>query len=71
MQFRDVDAPPPVGWTRRYVLKTVGWCKDMDHYTQHGETLTPLPTHDDLTQQQQTRREQLHREFNTRYRSGH
>ncbi|MFO0829049.1 MAG: FG-GAP-like repeat-containing protein [Phycisphaerales bacterium] len=41
-----VPAPPPPGWTRRYVLEVDGWCKDMDLFTGEGESLAPLPTRD-------------------------
>jgi len=30
-------------WSRRFVLETYGWCKDMDLYTRDGETLEPIP----------------------------
>jgi len=38
----EFAAPPegaPEGWTRRLVLETRGWCKDMDLYTKDGETV--------------------------------
>jgi hypothetical protein len=57
--------PLPPGWTRFIVLESVGWCKDMDLYTQHGETLEPLPggksSSDAFT---------LHNQYNTRHHSG-
>jgi len=34
----------PAGWTRRFVLETYGWAKDMDLYTRDGETLGPMPS---------------------------
>jgi tetratricopeptide (TPR) repeat protein len=39
---------PPVrpGWSRRFVLETTGWCKDMDLYTKDGDTVGPLPLRD-------------------------
>jgi hypothetical protein len=41
------DLPPlPEGWSRRFVLETHGWAKDMDLYTRDGDTLTPLPAQD-------------------------
>ena len=69
--FATSPEPPADGWTRRYVLETAGWCKDMDMYTQDGETVGPLPTHKELTPQEAVRRDELHRNFNTRYRSGY
>jgi hypothetical protein len=57
----------PAGWTRRFVLETDGWCKDMDLYTKDGHTLAPLPSSGKPAET----REALHRQFNTRYRSGY
>ncbi len=39
------QAPPPPknGWTRTFVLHNVGWDKDADVNTIHGETVEPLP----------------------------
>jgi len=40
----DASAPPlPPGWGRRFVLEARGWCKDMDLYTLHGDSVEPLP----------------------------
>lgn len=42
----DFAAPagsPADGATRRYVLESRGWCKDMDLFTRDGETVDPLP----------------------------
>ncbi|MSR41175.1 MAG: hypothetical protein EXS10_04650 [Phycisphaerales bacterium] len=36
--------PAAVGTTRRFVLTTRGWCKDMDLFTRDGETIEPLPS---------------------------
>jgi hypothetical protein len=33
----------PKGMTRSFVLHAVGYCKDMDPHTAHGETVEPLP----------------------------
>ncbi|GIT28435.1 MAG: hypothetical protein Ct9H300mP1_04810 [Planctomycetaceae bacterium] len=33
VEFQAPESGPPKGWTRRLVLETVGWCKDMDLYT--------------------------------------
>ena len=32
----------PTEWTRRYVLETNGWWKDMDLFTRDGNTVTPF-----------------------------
>ncbi len=64
LEFAAPGAPPPSGWTRRVVVDTKGWCKDMDLYTKDGETVEPLPGRDTAA------RRTLHAEFNTRYESG-
>lgn len=35
--------PPPEGWTRDFLLHNVGWDKDADLHTVHGQTVEPLP----------------------------
>jgi hypothetical protein len=63
----EFDAPADAllaGWTRRYVLRGRGWCKDMDLYTEHGDTVEPLPGANTPA------RARLHAEFNTRYEGG-
>ena len=40
--FASPAAAQP-GTTRRYVIETRGWCKDMDLFTRDGETVDPLP----------------------------
>ena len=54
------------GWTRRLVLETDGWCKDMDLYTRDGGTLEPLPARGE----DPALRVRLHETYNTRYQSG-
>jgi hypothetical protein len=66
LEFTAPTKPLPVGWTRRFVLATVGWTKDMDLYTKDGETLAPLPT----TGKPAGPREQLHARYQTRYQDG-
>lgn len=40
----DAALPPLApGATRRFVLETAGWCKDMDLATRDGDTVGPLP----------------------------
>ena len=56
----------PAGWTRRFVLETRGWAKDMDLYTGDGDTLEPLPSQGRAGGP----RGGLHAQYNTRYRSG-
>jgi hypothetical protein len=33
----------PPGWTRSYVLRAVGYCKDADPFTATSDTVEPLP----------------------------
>jgi tetratricopeptide (TPR) repeat protein len=68
-EFAAPSTEVPAGWTRRYVLELAGWCKDRDLYTQDGETIEPLP-HRAMSRDALRRRDELHRRFNTRYRSG-
>lgn len=42
----DALAPAPTGTRRSFILKTDSYCKDMDLYTIHPETVEPLPYHD-------------------------
>ena len=57
----------PSDWTRRLVLETQGWCKDMDLYTKDGETVGPLPQRrNDINHN----RQKLHERYNTRFESG-
>ncbi|NNF16841.1 MAG: hypothetical protein HKN70_08830, partial [Gammaproteobacteria bacterium] len=55
--------PGPDGWTRRYVLYTAGYAKDMDMYTQDSGTVGPLPL-------SPTANHALHEQYNTRHRQG-
>ncbi|MEA3460272.1 MAG: FG-GAP-like repeat-containing protein [Bacteroidota bacterium] len=36
----------PEGWTRDFLVHSVGWVKDGDLNTVHGQTVEPLPFHD-------------------------
>jgi hypothetical protein len=36
-------APTPEGWTRSYVLRSIGYCKDADPFTATSDTVEPLP----------------------------
>lgn len=66
LEFAAAHAPLPDGWTRRFVLETGGWTKDMDLYTKDGETLAPLPT----TGKAVETRERLQARYQTRYEAG-
>jgi len=41
----EAVGPVPPGRRRSFILKTDSFCKDMDLYTAHGDTLEPLPFH--------------------------
>src|SRR5262249_38460514 len=44
VRFDASKLPPlPDGWTRSYVLRTWGYCKDTGPFTAHGDTVEPLP----------------------------
>lgn len=67
-------APPPSGWTRTFLLYTVGWIKDADMNTAFGNTVDPLPFHGireypyaaGETYPMDEARERYNREFNSR-----
>lgn len=65
LAFTAPATPLPAGWTRRLVVQARGWCKDMDLYTEDGETVEPLPGRATAA------RARLHGAFNTRFESGH
>ena len=66
LEFDDNLPPLQPGWRRRFVLESRGWAKDMDLYTEHGQTLEPLPD----SGHPAARREALHALYNRRHRSG-
>lgn len=41
--FEPMGTDPPPGWTRDYLLYSVGWDKDADLNTMHGQYTEPLP----------------------------
>ena len=46
VQFDAANVPElQEGWTRDYLIYTVGWIKDGDLNTAHGKTVEPLPFH--------------------------
>ncbi len=65
--FRDNLPALEDGWSRRFVLKTVGWCKDMDLYTEDSGSVGPLP----MLGKGSIAQSRLHERYNTRYLSGH
>ncbi len=66
MAFRDTAKPLKNNWSRTFVFESFGWAKDMDLYTRDGDTIEPLPS----SGRKSTKRDQLHTQYNTRYRSG-
>jgi hypothetical protein len=44
VEFDASGVPPlPDGWTRCYVLRSTGYCKDADPFTVTSDTVEPLP----------------------------
>jgi hypothetical protein len=68
-EFSAPEALSPATARRWYLLSVAGWCKDMDLYTNEGETLEPLPFDENQTTGSNRHRE-LNRRYNTRYRAG-
>jgi hypothetical protein len=66
LEFEDDLPQLQSGWQRHFVLESRGWAKDMDLYTEHGNTLEPLPD----SGRPAARRDELHERYNRRYRSG-
>ncbi len=66
LEFAAELPPLPAGWSRRLVLETNGWAKDMDLFTKDGETLGPLPSLGEPGEQVS----RLHRQYNQRYQAG-
>ena len=44
IEFEATSLPPlPEGWTRSFVLRTIGYCKDADPFTALSDSIEPLP----------------------------
>ncbi len=44
VEFSASDLPPlPSGWTRSYVVRGIGYCKDADPFTATSDSIEPLP----------------------------
>jgi len=69
LDFAPCQQELPIDWTRRYVLELNGWCKDMDLYTRHGDTVAPIPRRG--SGESSDARRQLHDIYNRRYRAGY
>ena len=68
LAFPALDAVPD--HTRYFAIRFHGWAKDMDLYTLHGHTVAPLPSRDDLDEQQRAKRQRLHDHYNVRFEAG-
>lgn len=66
LEFESLPPPPAKNTTRVYVLETQGWCKDIDLYTNTGQTIEPVPHSGKIT----PKVKRLHETYNTRYLSG-
>ena len=69
LEFKVPDSPKS-GYRRFYALEFQGWAKDMDLYTERGDTVEPLPSHDNISDDQLANRDVLHTRYNVRYQSG-
>ena len=69
LEFR-AGLPPAPGDRRFFAIEFYGWAKDMDLYTQHGDTVAPLPLLDDTAAAALGRRARLHARYNVRFQAG-
>ena len=69
LEFRAGLTPAP-GDRRFFAIEFYGWAKDMDLYTQHGDTVAPLPLLDDTAAAALERRARLHARYNVRFQAG-
>lgn len=66
----EFPALPPTDRQRFFAIDFRGFAKDMDLYTQHGDTVTPLPTPDGVGLREAVVRERLHDRYNVRFQDG-
>ena len=62
--------PPAANTTRWFAVEFRGWARDMDLYTQHGDTVAPLPVPEHLDDRGLARRDALHARYNVRFQEG-
>ncbi len=43
VEFSSLAQAPPIGWKRDFIIYNVGWDKDADLNTIHGQSVEPLP----------------------------
>ena len=71
LQFKTPLPTLKPGYSRRWWVQFHGWAKDMDLFTENGETVTPLPGDPLLNDEQNPPHAQaLNAKYNTRFRSG-
>lgn len=56
--------------TRWFAVEFRGWARDMDLYTQHGDTVAPLPAPVGLDDTGIAKRDALHARYNVRFQEG-
>ena len=68
IELKFIDDLPALkkGYQRYYLLKFIGWAKDMDILTKNGETLMPIPAKGLTT----SKAKLLNHKYNTRFKSG-
>ena len=69
LEFAALPDPPPEHH-RFFRITFHGWAKDMDLYTLHGDTVSPLPVPPDADATLLARRDRLHARYNVRFRDG-
>ena len=69
VEFAELP-PPPQNATRWFAVEFRGWARDMDLYTQHGDTVAPLPMPAGLDSASIAKRDALHARYNVRFQEG-
>ena len=69
LEFAAAPDPPP-GHQRYFALRFHGWAKDMDLYTQHGDTVAPVPAPADVAAEALARGQALNERYNVRFAQG-
>lgn len=69
VEFAELP-PPPENATRWFALEFRGWARDMDLYTEHGDTVAPLPVPAGLDAGGLAKRDALHARYNVRFQEG-
>ena len=69
VEFAELP-PAPAHTTRWFAVDFRGWARDMDLYTQHGDTVAPLPVTAGLDAIGIAKRDALHARYNVRFQEG-